>query len=121
MQSDIYRSKPFPLLPAPHLTKTKDSWGEGTQDGCNEIKQRYTNKVLALPHQILNPALVHDSHLINRLRLCVSSIIPVSSAFCFSASRELLIRRDASGCSVDYSFCCRWVLMSYVKLLGFGI
>lgn len=118
MQSDIYCSKFFLPLPMPHLTKMKDSGG--TVDGCNETEQRYTNKVPGLPRQILNPALVHDSHLI-RLRLCVLLIIPVSSAFCFSASGELLIRRDAPGCSVEYSFCCRQVLMSYVKLLGFGI
>ena len=63
----------------PHLTKMKDSGG--TVDGCDETEQRYTNKVLGLPRQILNPALVHDSHLITRLRLCVLLIIPVSSAF----------------------------------------
>lgn len=105
-QNDIYRSKPFPPLPTPHLTKTKDSGG--TLDGCNETEQRHTNKVLGLPRPTLNPALVHDSHLISRLRLCVFLIIPVSSAFCFSASGELLTR-------------CSWLLSRVQFLLQAGV
>lgn len=90
-------------------------------DGFKETRQRYTNKVFGLLHQIPNPVLVHDSHIINWIELCIFSIIPVSSAICFSASEELFISGDAPGCSTECSFCDRQVLMSYVKLLGFGV